>query len=109
MDDKNWLLADCNARCTLAYLKALAQEVPDGYAISPRPTARKADIISWIEKCRRSHWDAQTTSHTLMISDLPPKKSGARKSRRVRADLCEITATEVNAFLRTLPEGITYG
>ncbi|WP_321829762.1 hypothetical protein [Thalassovita sp.] len=106
MEDKKWLMADCNTRCTRAYLKALAQEVPASCRVSPYPAANKADLIAWIEKCRRNYWDQQQTSHTLWGSGMPPKEG---RKRRVGSSLCKITASEVNAFLRTLPEGISYG
>lgn len=40
------------------------------------------------------------------VDYFPPKRGNSRRSapvRQVEADLCQITADEVNAFLRSLP------
>lgn len=55
----------------------------------PSELHTNAKMAAFIRDCRQSYWDA--------------KHDAQENAPSVRTDLCEITAAECNAFLRSLP------
>ena len=67
--------------------RALAKA--DGFLDLDHRPATKGACIDLLARARSAFWDAQ--------------HAAAQAPRRVRADLCTITAAEVNAWLASLP------
>ncbi len=67
----------------------LALAKADGFLDLDHRPATKGACIDLLARARSAFWDAQ--------------HAAAQAPRRVRADLCTITAAEVNAWLASLP------
>lgn len=96
--DFTWLMTPMGSRTTLREMNEIVAAMPptvrgDDQNGSYAVPGRKSDLRDWINDRRRAYWD---TAHT---GGQPSK----RRKNRVRADLCEITAAECNAWLRSLP------
>lgn len=85
-DDKRWLLAHLSPRLKRAELMALVDSCPrtgPGYS-----NATKAELIDTLQKERRKYWSERHRAPAPV----------AKSKRR-----CTIPASEVNAWLATLP------
>jgi len=88
-DDKRWILATYNLRNKRGELESIAKSIPHRFRpYNPIPS-RKADLVKFIQVSRAAYWDDPKAEK----SPTPPK-----------ADLCQITASECNEWLRYLPK-----
>ncbi|WP_298494568.1 hypothetical protein [uncultured Maritimibacter sp.] len=107
-----WKLGQINSRCTLAFLNEVADWVPVEHQQGIRP-ARKGPLIEWIRAAREHLWDSvprDYKGHVSTPATYDHKGRGATPgprdqngSKRTQGNLCLIPASEVNAFLRSLP------
>lgn len=74
----------------------------DGHEI-PEGLNANRKRIRWLQECRQKHWDqAQTANRAVRAKPSPPAPP-SRAPRPRTGSLCQIPASEVNAWLRTLP------
>ncbi|MBR9836998.1 MAG: hypothetical protein GYB50_03785 [Rhodobacteraceae bacterium] len=93
-----WALS---ASAKKAELEELASDAERrGHVGRPGLGSRKHDLFVWLAACRREFWDAKAAEAAMARAAPAPR---ARPRGRIAADLCEITAAEVNAWLCGLP------
>jgi|GEM_PF-2673208 hypothetical protein len=99
---KDWLLAKIDRMTKPNLIALICQAEADGH--SP-PDNLKSNLARrrWLQSCRHRHWNN-------VHSQPKGREAGEQQARqtsptrRARADLCQITASEVNAMLRSFPE-----
>ena len=108
LSQSGWLMPTLSTR-TKAELIKIAALIPREYHVeifhADAADARsKADLQCFIEECRRLYWDAiprDQTGRTINTATRTAKRQATGRS--VAADLCKISAAEVNDWLRSLP------
>ncbi|MGH1417187.1 MAG: hypothetical protein ACRBB0_27125 [Pelagimonas sp.] len=92
---KGWLTASIGPRTRKQFLLELIDQVPpEFFGREPMVVKTKEILINRIERARRWYWDDQQRA----------------KPKTVRRNaLCQITADECNAFLRSLPDVDHFG
>lgn len=109
-EDTRWLTARLTPKLVMAEIESMIASMPpewrgDSMGAVGLPT-RKADLLAWLRERREAYWDAQQARAADGTSINTRTRTAKRQAagRRVAGDLCKITAAEVNAWLRTLPE-----
>jgi len=94
----NWLLAPITGQMKKADLQKFLNDIPpEVYGDGPTGTT-KADILSFIRSVRAAHWNEQN-ARTMATKQNGQKRAG----KYIAADLCQLSAAQINQWLRTLP------
>jgi len=92
-------MTSISERTTVRELKFLVEIMPEEYRPSEVPH-RKADLLLSLNQARQQYWDTRAQAS---LEKKHPASPSRNRQIRTQSSLCQITAQEVNEWLRSLP------